>query len=349
MREATMIRVLVVDDSALVRQLLTNGLSKFDDIEVVGSAPDPYVAREEIARLRPDVLTLDVEMPRMDGLSFLEKLMRHHPIPVVMVSSLTPKNSDTAMRALALGAVEVVSKPGSQYSAPDVGLHLAKAVRATAAARVSKRAAPPETVEAAAPVASVLRTTHKVMAIGASTGGVQAIETVLRHLPADAPGTVIVQHMPEGFTDAFAKRLNQTCKVEVREARDLDSVVPGVVLIAPAGGRHMLLERSGAKYLVRLKEGPPVAHHRPSVDVLFQSVARNAGQNATGVLLTGMGADGAKGLLAMRKAGAFTVAQDEATCVVFGMPKEAIQLGAVCRVAPLTQIAQTALSGSEVA
>lgn len=340
-----MIRVLIVDDSAVVRQVLTNGLSKFDDIEVVGSAPDPYVAREKIAKLRPDVLTLDIEMPRMDGLTFLEKLMTHYPLPVVVVSSLAPRNSDNAMRALALGAVELVGKPSSQFSAPDVERQLIRAVRAAAAAKFSRRLMPASDTVASPALAPVsLQTTHKIIAIGASTGGTQAIEAVLRDWPANAPGTVIVQHMPEGFTEAFAKRLNQVCQVEVREARDQDRIVPGVALIAPGGRQHMLLERSGANYQVVLREGPPVNYHRPSVDVLFQSVARHAGKNATGVILTGMGGDGAKGLLAMREAGAFTVAQDEASCVVFGMPKEAVKLGAAAKVISLPQIAYSALN-----
>jgi two-component system chemotaxis response regulator CheB len=339
-----MIRVLIVDDSAVVRQVLTNGLSKFDDIEVVGSAPDPYMAREKIAKLRPDVLTLDIEMPRMDGLTFLEKLMTHYPMPVVVVSSLAPKNSDNALRALALGAVELVGKPSSQFSAPDVERQLIRAVRAAAAAKFDRRLMPGSQTAAKPALAPVsLQTTHKIIAIGASTGGTQAIETVLRDWPANAPGTVIVQHMPEGFTEAFAKRLNQVCQVEVRQAQHQDRVVPGVVLIAPGGKQHMLLERSGANYQVLLKEGPPVNYHRPSVDVLFQSVARSAGKNATGVILTGMGGDGAKGLLAMREAGAFTVAQDEVSCVVFGMPKEAIKLGAAAKITALSQIAYTTL------
>jgi two-component system chemotaxis response regulator CheB len=315
-------------------------LSKYDDIDVVGSAVDPYIAREKIVRLRPDVLTLDVEMPRMDGLSFLAKLMKHYPIPVVVVSSLTPKNSEAAIRALSLGAVEVICKPGSQYSTPDVGNQLVRAIRAAAAAHVS---ASVEIVEAPAVTRSTptlnLRTTHQVLAIGASTGGTRAIEVVLRALPASAPGTVIVQHMPEHFTAPFAQRLNTLCQMEVREARDNDPVVPGVVLIAP-GNQHMVLQQSGARYLVRLKHGPLVHYQRPSVDVLFHSVARSAGRNAIGVLLTGMGVDGAKGLLAMQQNGAFTMAEDEQSCVVFGMPKEAIKLGAADAVVPLSQMAQ---------
>lgn len=340
-----MIRVLVVDDSAVVRQILTNELSKFEDIEVVGGAIDPFIAREKIVKLQPDVLTLDVEMPRMDGLSFLEKLMKHFPMPVVVVSSLTPKNSETAFRALELGAVEVVSKSGSQFTAPDVGRDLVRAVRAAASAKVFARQSQPaaKTVSGIPAAPQALKTTHKIIAIGASTGGTRAIEDVLREMPGNSPGTVIVQHMPEGFTAPFAKRLNQICRMEVREAQDGDRLVPGVALIAP-GGQHMLLERSGAVYQVKIKHGPPVHFQRPAVDVLFQSVARNAGKNAVGVILTGMGADGAKGLLAMRQAGAHTFAQDEQSCVVFGMPKEAIKLGAADEVLPLSQIAPSVIN-----
>ncbi|MBI3658730.1 MAG: chemotaxis response regulator protein-glutamate methylesterase [Acidobacteria bacterium] len=325
-----MIRVLIVDDSALIRKIFTEELSKCADIEVIGAAMDPFVARDMIVELKPAVITLDLEMPRMDGLSFLEKLMKHYPLPVVIVSSLTPKNSDLALRALELGAVEVIAKPGSGFSIPDMG-YLARAVRAAAAARVSKRgpAPPSPTASMATPSPRpFLLTTHKVLAIGASTGGTKAIEEVLRGLTVTTPGIVIVQHMPEFFTAAFAKRLNQTCPMEVREARDNDPVSPGVALVSP-GNHHMLLQKSGARYFVRIKDGPPVHFQRPAVDVLFHSVAHSAGPNAVGVLLTGMGADGAKGLLAMRQNGAVTLAQDEKSCIVFGMPKEAIKLGAV--------------------
>jgi two-component system chemotaxis response regulator CheB len=342
-----MIRVLVVDDSALVRKILTEQLERFDDIEVVGTAADPYAARDKIVALRPDVVTLDVEMPRMDGLSFLERLMRHFPIPVVIVSSLTPAHSEAALRALALGAVEVVPKPGSQYSVPDVGCDLVRAIRAASVARVGARGEgvgvrgdcdEPAARNPRPATLARLSTTHKVLAIGASTGGTRAIETVLRALPADAPGTVIVQHMPPGFTASFAQRLDGVCAMQVREARDGDLVVPGVALVAP-GNRHMVLAASGAQLSVRIKDGPAVHHQRPAIDVLFASVARHAGRNALGVLLTGMGADGAKGLLAMREAGARTFAEDESTCVVFGMPMEAIRLGAVERVVPLDGMA----------
>ena len=334
------IRVLVVDDSALVRRVLTTELSRCSDIEVVGGAVDPYAAREKIVTLRPDVLTLDVEMPRMDGLSFLAKLMQHYPMPVVIVSSLTPKHSEAAVRALSLGAVEVICKPGSSFSSPDVG-GLARAVRAAAAARVKRSAPPPVGAprEKSTPVAAAaISTSHKILALGASTGGTQALEAVLRELPASAPGTVIVQHMPPHFTAAFAERLDRVCAMRVRAAKDGDDVVPGVALVAP-GGHHLMLQASGARYQARVKDGPPVHHQRPAVDVLFTSVARAAGRNAIGVVLTGMGADGARGLLAMRDAGSFTVAQDEASSVVYGMPREAAKLGAAEEVLSLGDVA----------
>jgi two-component system, chemotaxis family, protein-glutamate methylesterase/glutaminase len=340
-----MIKVLIVDDSAVVRSILTSELSKHKDIEVIGTAVDPYVARDKIVKLRPDVITLDIEMPRMDGLSFLAKLMKHLPMPVVVVSSLTPKNSDTALKALELGAMEVLGKPGGSYSSQDISIQLAHAIRAAASARIQK--SPPKVSAAVAnermkPIE--FKTTHQIIAIGASTGGTKAIETVLTSMPANAPATVIVQHMPEAFTRAFAERLNQICRVEVREARDNDHAIPGLALIAP-GNFHMLLKRSGGSYLVRIKDGPRVHYQRPSVDILFQSVAKSAGENAVGAILTGMGADGAKGLLAMKESGAYTIAQDEATSVVFGMPKEAIELGAAHKIVPLSSITQEILAG----
>lgn len=343
-----MIRVLIVDDSAFIRRVLSEELSKFEDILVVGTAIDPYVARDKIVHLNPDVITLDIEMPRMDGLSFLSKLMHHHPMPVVIVSSLGKENSETALRALDLGAVEVIAKPGSQFSIPDIPHRLIQAIRAAAVADVRKRrtVAPepsPKPAAPAAPILASIQTSHKILAIGASTGGTIAIETILRDMPVSSPGMVIVQHMPEYFTKAFADRLDKICSIEVREARDNDLVLPGAALVAP-GNHHMILERSGAAYLVKIREGPPVHHQRPSVDVLFQSVARNAGRNALGVLLTGMGADGAKGLLAMKEGGAHTIAQDEASCVVFGMPKEAIKMGAADEVVPLPEMASTIIN-----
>lgn len=339
-----MIRLLIVDDSALVRKFLTIELSKYSDIEVVGSAVDPYVARDKIVRLGPDVVTLDLEMPRMNGLAFLAKLMKYYPLPVVVVSSLTPKNSEAAMRALELGALEVICKPGSAYHTPEISHQLIHAIRAAASAQITKQQG---YLEASATTGETndfhLQTTHKVLAIGASTGGTKAIESLLRGLPPTSPGTLIVQHMPQQFTTTFAQRLNQICQMEVREAQDNDYVVPGMALVAP-GNRHMLLQQDGARYLTRIKNGPAVNHQRPSADVLFQSVARSAGSNAIGVLLTGMGADGAKGLLAMREKGAYTVAQDEETCVVFGMPKEAIRLGGVDDVVPIQHIPQAIIN-----
>ncbi len=334
-----MIKVLIVDDSAIVRKILTEELSKCSDIEIVGTAVDPYVAREKIAKLRPDVLTLDLEMPRMDGLSFLAKLMKHYPMPVVVLSSLTPKNSELAIKALDLGAVDVLAKPGTAFSTQNVAQQLIRSIRAAATATIRRQPAATDRSNDNGISSSKLlsQTTHKIIAIGASTGGTKAIEEVLIRMPGTSPGTVIVQHMPEHFTSSFAKRLNDICPMEVREAKDNDFVTPGVALIAP-GNRHMVLQRSGGNYLVRIKNGPMVHYQRPSVDVLFQSVAAAAGKNAVGVLLTGMGADGAKGLLEMKQAGAPTIAQSEATCVVFGMPKEAIKLGAADRVVDLEKI-----------
>jgi two-component system chemotaxis response regulator CheB len=334
------IRVLVIDDSAVVRKVLSDQLRQYPDISVIGTAVDPYDARNQIVRLKPDVITLDIEMPRMDGLSFLEKLMEHYPLPVVIVSSLTPKNSHLAIRALELGAVDVICKPGSQYAVADLGRDIARALRAAASARPLLRlplpAAPQPKSEAAHPVR--LSTTNKVLAFGASTGGTNALEVILTALPPTIPGTVVVQHMPERFTSAFAERLNSICALEVREAREGDVITKGVVLIAP-GGHHLVVERSGARYLARIKDGPEVHHQRPAVDVLFDSVADQVHQNAVGVLLTGMGADGARGLLAMRTAGAHTIAQDEASSIVFGMPKEAIDLGAAEEIVSLPSMA----------
>jgi two-component system chemotaxis response regulator CheB len=338
------IRVLIVDDSALVRKVLTAELSKCLDIEVVGSAADPYVARDKIVRLRPDVITLDLEMPRMNGLALLAKLMKYYPLPVVVVSSLTPKNSEAAIKALELGAVEVICKPGSASRTPEISRQLIHAIHAAASAQITRQQGTSEkSATRSATHPFPFRAVNKVLAIGASTGGTQAIESILRDLPPTSPGTLIVQHMPEQFTTSFAKRLNQISQMEVREARESDPVGPGVALVAP-GNRHMLLQQSGAGYLVRVKTGPAVNHHRPSVDVLFQSVARSAGSNAVGVLLTGMGADGAKGLLAMHEKGAYTLAQDEQTCVVFGMPREAVKLGAVDNVVPIQHIPEAIVS-----
>lgn len=331
-----MIRVLVVDDSAVVRRILTDALGTADDIEVVGTAVDPYSAREKIAALKPDVLTLDIEMPRMDGLTFLEKIMSHHPMPVVVVSSLTPANSPMALRAFALGAVGVVCKPGSQFSVQEVTREVTSQVRAASVARV--QVLKPAAAQRPSPKGQPpLITTRQILAIGASTGGPQAIERILVGLPVGCSGTLVVQHMPPQFTAGFAARLSTLCAMKVSEATDGEELLTGKALIAP-GGCHVVVQRVGAAYLVRLKDAPPVNYHRPSIDVMMQSIARSAGSNAIGVLLTGMGNDGARGLLAMREAGAFTIAQDEASCVVFGMPKEAVALGAANDVLPLDQI-----------
>ena len=337
-RNKPRIKVLVVDDSAVVRQVLSAELSKAKDIEIVGTAIDPYIARDKIVSLRPDVLTLDLEMPRMDGLTFLGKLMKYYPLPVIVVSSLTPAGSEAALRALELGAVDVVSKPGSAYSVAEITSMLVDRIRAAAGARCRPPAARPAASEVPAKaVRQLVHTSHRILAIGASTGGTQAILQILTALPANIPGTAIVQHMPERFTTAFAGRLNDLCAMEVREAQDGDMLVPGVALLAP-GNHHMIILRRGAWYFAQVKSGPPVFHQRPSVDVLFHSVARHAGPNAVGVILTGMGADGAKGLLAMKQAGARTLAQDESSCVVFGMPREAIRTGGVEQVVPLNRM-----------
>ncbi len=329
-----MIRVLVVDDSALVRRMLSDELNRQPDIRVVGAAIDAYMARELIAEHAPDVLTLDVEMPRMDGLTFLEKLMEHHPMPVVVVSSITPKNGTLAMRALALGAVEVICKDGSAYRAPQEGV--AAAVRRAAVAKLRKPRVVSHAVVEALPADALGE--RRVVAIGASTGGPRAVEAVLASLPANTPGVLIVQHMPASFMAAFAQRLDSTSKLQVREARDGDVIQPGVALVAP-GAMHMVVARGGTSLVVRVKDGPAVNFHKPSVDVTFHSVARVVGEQAVGVLLTGMGGDGAAGLLEMRKAGAHTVGEDESTCVIYGMPRVAQELGALSEVQPLPTVA----------
>jgi len=335
------IKVLVVDDSAIVRQILKDQLSKEPDIEVVGTAPDPYVARDKIMKLSPDVLVLDVEMPRMDGITFLKKLMRYRPMPVIIFSSLTPHGSELALEALKAGAVEVMAKPGGSYSVGEAIVQLAHKIRAASKAKflkyVPKDLPPLPLDEEPTTSLSVQMGSDLVVAIGASTGGTEALRVVLERMPLSCPPILVVQHMPPGFTAAFAKRLNEVCKIEVREARDGDSLFPGTALIAP-GGLHMTLSRSGNRLYVRLKDGPLVNYQRPSVDVLFSSVAKAVGPRAIGVIMTGMGSDGARGLLEMKRAGARTIAQDEATCVIFGMPKEAIKLGAVEEVVPLEEI-----------
>lgn len=336
------IRVLCVDDSALMRQLMTEIINSHSDMEMVASAPDPLVARDMIKEFNPDVLTLDVEMPRMDGLDFLEKLMRLRPMPVVMVSSLTGKGSEVTLRALELGAVDFVTKPslGIREGMLAYSQTIADKVRAASKAKLHVRGSQP------APVmlkAGPLLSSEKLIAIGASTGGTEAIRHVLQPLPATSPALLITQHMPPGFTRSFAERLNKLCQITVKEAEDGERILPGHAYIAP-GAMHMELSRSGANYQVKLNEGPPVNRHKPSVDVLFNSVAQFAGRNAVGVILTGMGNDGAAGLLAMNKAGAWTIAQNEASCVVFGMPREAIALGGASEVVDLHQISQHMLA-----
>lgn len=332
-------RVFLVDDSAVVRQGLQALLGAEPDLTVIGTASDPLFALQKMQGDWPDVIVLDIEMPRMDGLTFLRKLMAERPTPVVICSSLAGAGTQTAMQALAAGAVEIIAKPemGVKGFLEASAERLCEAVRAAARARPRPLAAANAAVGAMEPVA-LARTTERIVAIGASTGGTQAIERVLTALPRVAPGIVIVQHMPERFTASLAERLDGVCRIEVREARSGDRVLPGLALIAP-GGRHMRLHRSGAQYTVHVLDGPPVNRHRPSVDVLFRSVARHAGRNATGVILTGMGDDGARGLREMLDAGAHTIAQDEASCVVFGMPREAIRLGAARAVASLDEIA----------
>jgi len=346
------IRVLVVDDSAVVRQTLKEVLSSDPEIDVIATAGDPFVAAERIEEELPDVITLDIEMPRMDGLTFLKKIMSQHPVPVVICSSLAEEGALSTLRALEYGAVEIVTKPrlGTRQFLEESRVTLCQAVKAAAAARMralgpSHIVEPKLTADAILSPATraMVETTEKVVVIGASTGGTEALKTLLEGLPADTPGIVIVQHMPELFTRAFANRLDGLCNITVKEAETNDSVIRGRALIAP-GNHHLLLKRSGARYYVEVKDGPLVCRHRPSVDVLFRSAARYAGQNVMGVILTGMGDDGARGMLEMKQAGAATIAQDEETCVVFGMPKEAIKLGAADRVLPLQSIAGAMLA-----
>ncbi len=334
------IRVLVVDDSAVVRKIFSNELSRDPAIEVVGTAPDPYIARDRIVELKPDVLTLDIEMPRMDGITFLHKLMRYYPLPVIIVSSLTVQGGELALEAMEAGAVEVLSKPGSSYTVGDMSVELIDKIKAAAQVVVTKKT---DSIDSGKPQRlAMTRTTNKVVAIGASTGGTQALQSVLQTLPGNCPGIVIVQHMPENFTRSFADRLNELCAMDVKEAQDGDRVYPGQVLIAP-GNYHMILQRSGANYYVQIKKGPLVSRHRPSVDVLFKSVAKYAGSNAVGVILTGMGKDGASGMLEMHTNGATTVAQDERSCIVFGMPRVAIEMGGVDHIVSLKQIPEKIL------
>ena len=342
------IKVLIVDDSAVVRQTLTATLQADPDIEVMASASDPFVAVEKLKREVPDVITLDIEMPRMDGLTFLQKLMSQHPIPVVICSSLTGEGSETLLKALELGAMDIIQKPriGTKKFIEESRIRICDAVKAAALGKMERRPMPQkvepkltaDAVIARPQNSSMIQTTEKVVAVGASTGGTEALRVLLERLPLDAPGMAIVQHMPEHFTAAFARRLDGICRVSVKEAENNDTLIRGRVLIAP-GNRHMLLKRSGAQYYVEIKDGPLVCRHRPSVDVLFRSAARYAGRNCVGVIMTGMGDDGARGMLEMKDAGALTIAQDEKSCIVFGMPREAIKRGAVETVLPLDSIA----------
>jgi two-component system chemotaxis response regulator CheB len=347
------VRVLIIDDSAVVRQTMTEILSSDPDIKVIGTAADPLIAAERLKDEVPDVITLDVEMPRMDGLTFLKKLMAQHPIPVVMCSTLTESGSETALKALEYGAVDIIQKPriGTKAFLEESKVNICDAVKAAASARIAKKqisynqVEPKLTADAVIGKASskaMIQTTDKIIAVGASTGGTEALRIFLEAMPHDAPGIVIVQHMPEKFTAAFAKRIDSLCRISVKEAEDNDSVIRGRALIAP-GNRHMLLKRSGARYYVEIKDGPLVCRHRPSVDVLFRSAARYAGKNAVGVIMTGMGDDGAKGMLEMKEAGSYNIAQDEESCVVFGMPRKAIELGAVDKVTSLNKIPATVL------
>ncbi|AGU51384.1 chemotaxis response regulator protein-glutamate methylesterase CheB [Variovorax paradoxus B4] len=344
------IKVLCVDDSALIRSVMTEIINSQSDMTVVGTAADPLQARDLIKVTNPDVLTLDVEMPRMDGLEFLEKLMRLRPMPVVMVSSLTERGSEIALRALELGAIDFVTKPrlGVRDGLLQYTELIAGKIRTAAAARLlpgrhgaSARGTPDNPQEPL--LRSPLLSTEKLIIIGASTGGTEAIREVLLPLPPDAPAVLIAQHMPAGFTRSFAQRLNGLCRITVKEAEHGERVLPGYAYIAP-GGFHLSLGRSGANYVAQLDQEPPVNRHRPSIDVLFDSAARHAGKNAIGMILTGMGKDGAEGLLRMKQAGAYTFAQDEASCVVFGMPREAIALGAVDDVAPLAEMGRRVLA-----
>lgn len=345
------IKVLVVDDSALVRQTLCDILSSDPAIEVVATASDPFVAAERLKTVVPDVITLDIEMPRMDGLTFLQKIMSQHPLPVVMCSSLAQSGSETALKAMEYGAVDIITKPkmGTKQFIEESRVTICDAIKGAAAARLTRRperrslkeVSPKYTADVIMEKPrsrAMIQTTEKVVVVGASTGGTEALKVFLEALPEDTPGIVIVQHMPENFTAAFARRLDSTCRVTVKEAADNDTVVRGRALIAP-GNHHILLKRSGARYYVEIKDGPLVSRHRPSVDVLFRSAARYAGKNAVGVIMTGMGDDGARGMKEMFDAGAVTIAQDEATCVVYGMPHEAVKHGGVHKIMPLPHIA----------
>ncbi len=346
------IKFLIVDDSSVVRQTLSEILSSDSELEVTGTASDPYVAAERIDRQIPDVITLDVEMPRMDGVTFLKKIMTQHPIPVVIISSLTGKGTETAFKALEYGAVEVIAKPklGTKQFIEESRVQICDAVKAASRARLKKadvleEVAPKLTADVILPKANanaMAETTEKILVVGASTGGTQALRVFLETVPVDSPGILIVQHMPEHFTASFAKRLDSLCAITVKEAETNDTIIRGRALIAP-GNKHTLLKRSGMRYYVEVRDRPLVSRHRPPVDMLFRSTARYAGKNVIGIIMTGMGDDGAKGIKEMRDAGAFTIAQDEATSVVFGMPAEAIKLGGIDKVLPLQSILAEAL------
>jgi len=341
---AKKINVLIIDDSALIRAILTEVINSYADLYVVGAASNPLQAREMIKTLNPDVLTLDVEMPEMDGLTFLDKLMRLRPMPVLMISSLTERGSEAALRALELGAVDFLPKPkmGIADGLREYADKIAEKIRVAFQARGKFRIKTSGVRESLPALGTRIGSTEKIIAVGASTGGTEAIKEFLIRLPADAPGIVIAQHMPEAFTKSFAMRLDSLCKVTVKEAAGNERILPGHVYIAP-GHSHLLLKRSGANYMTELSQAPPVNHHRPSVEVLFRSVAQNAGKNVIGVMLTGMGKDGAVGMLEMRQAGSYNFAQDEATCVVYGMPREAVAVGAVDEIVPIQEMAQKVL------
>ena len=335
------VRVLIVDDSSVVRQALKNNLDAIPGIEVVGIAPDPYVARDKIMALKPDVITLDIEMPRMDGLTFLRKLMKFHPVRTIVVSSITQRGCDTAIACLEAGAFGVVAKPAVAYSVGDMAAEIGRIIKDAAKHPIPEKRPDLDTSSAkklvAPPSLASIETTHKVIAIGSSTGGTEALRSVLSVLPRQTPGIIMTQHMPEGFTASFAARLNEQSEMEVREAKDGDSVLMGLALLAP-GNKHLRLARDGARYIVRVTDGPRVCRHKPSVEVLFESTAEHAGRNAMGIIMTGMGNDGAQGLKTMRDAGAYTVAQDKDSCVVFGMPREAIEKGGAIKICPLSEI-----------
>jgi len=338
-------RVLIIDDSALIRSILTEIINKEPDLEVVGAAPDPLAAREMIRATNPDVLTLDVEMPKMDGLDFLERLMRLRPTPVIMVSTLTERGAEVTMKALELGAIDFVAKPkvGIASGMSELARDICEKIRVASRARMHRHTgAKPVAAQSGPKVAlkSYSRlSTEKIIAIGSSTGGTEAVKEVLMRMPPDCPAIVITQHMPPGFTKSFAARLDGLCKITVSEARDGERLLPGHAYIAP-GDRHMRIDRSGANYVIALDDGPPVNRHKPSVEVMFRSVTKNVGPNAIGVMLTGMGKDGAVAMLEMKRAGAYNIAQDEASCVVFGMPREAIALGAADEVLSLMRISE---------